>query len=197
MGHFLFILPIDKCGQVWYNSTGRQWSNKPEFSKSQVFSYFFSQNSHVLALRTFSRNHPPPADSNICSTPSSEAIGNPKQNPICASNQMNGPPRAGADRISDRYTPYGIFLNLKRPSIWPRFSRKADRESAYGRFIDVKPIGLLLFSPIIIISYFFIKIKFPIGKNGVYFYYTKKILFCQGPHRHLTFIKKFVIIYIQ
>ena len=40
---------------------------------------------------------------------------------------MNGPPRAGADRISDRQAPYGIFFNLKWPAIWPKISRKTDR----------------------------------------------------------------------
>ena len=40
---------------------------------------------------------------------------------------MNGPPTGGQDRVSDRYTPYGIFFNLKRPTIWPKISRKADR----------------------------------------------------------------------
>ena len=124
------------------------------FKKSSHFNKIFAKISCSPLVDIFPkpstprRHRPPPG-----------AIGNPEQTPICDSNQMNGPPRAGAARVSDRHTPYGIFFNLKRSAIWPKISRKADRESSICKSFERKPIGLLLFSPIIIISYFFIKIN--------------------------------------
>lgn len=154
---------------------------RPEISQSQVLSTFFSQNPFVYPTCTFSRNHPPLSDI----TP--QGCGrNSQTKPICASNQLNGPPRAGADRISDRYAPYGIFFNLKRSAIWPKISRKTDREFSICKSFKRKPIGLLLFSSIIIITYFFIKINKsvpggPIGKFSLFiFIIPKNLYFVKG-----------------
>ena len=155
----------------------------PKFHKVKSFQHFFRK---ILVFSP--HGHFPETIHPSKTSPRRGAAGTPEQNPICDSNQMNGPPRAGADRFSDRHTPYEIFFNLKRLAICAKFSRKADR--------------LIIILSHYIISYFFIKINRsvpggPIGKFSLYFYYTKKFFFCQGPHPHLTFIKKFSIIYIQ
>ena len=99
--------------------------------------------------------------------------GLPIDKPASMWYNSNGVQRAGVGRPgpnSRSVPPYANFLLLLATFIWPQFfpksqtPRKADRESAYVRFICVKPIGLLLFSSIIIISYFFIKIN-PIGSR--------------------------------
>ena len=115
----------------------------PKFHKVKSFQHFFRKISLSSPQRHFPETvHPSET------LPLARGDRESAHNPICASNQMNGPPRAGADRFSDRHTPYGIFFNLKRSGIWPKISRKADR--------------LIIILSHYIISYFFIKIN-PIG----------------------------------
>lgn len=98
-----FILPLDKCGQVWYNKSGPTMAVPgPNFQKVKSFRIFFCkillssphahfpEIVHLWRTRTSVRFYP------------FEAIGNPRITPIWASFQLNGPPRVGADRTSDR-----------------------------------------------------------------------------------------------
>ena len=159
----------------------------PKFHKVKSFQHFFRKFLVSLAQRHFPETVYP-------SWTRRERSGILNK-PICAPNQMNGPPRAGADRVSDRQAPYGIFFSLKRSDIWSKISRKADRESSYDRFISVKPIGLLLFSSIIIITYFFIKINRsvpggPIGNFSLLFLLYQKKYILSRAARTLDFYKK-------
>ena len=156
----------------------------PKFHKVKSFQHFFRKFLVFTPHAHFPEIVHPSATS-----PRRGAAGTSKQNPICAPNQMNGPPRVGADRISDRQVHMENFSVESDPIIWPRISRKADRESAYGRSICIKPIGLLLFSPIIIITYFFIKIN-PIENFSFFNIIPKKFLFVKAAPTVIDFIKK-------
>ena len=113
-------LSIESHGVIFWRADNGRIS--PNFQKVKCFQQNFRK---ILVFSP--RGHFPEIIHPSATSPRRGAAGTPRQNPICASNQMNGPPRAGADRFSDRHTPYGIFFYWKRSGIWPKISRKADR----------------------------------------------------------------------
>lgn len=135
--------------------SGPPWVIWPEFSKSQVLSKYFHQIFCVRLSHTFSRKSPPPVDG-VMST-SSEATGT-RHNPIWPSILLKGPRWNVPDRVRRTWTHMAFFsVESDRPICSAKFPK-----TPYGRSVCVKPTGLLLFSPIIIITYFFIKVKRPV-----------------------------------
>jgi hypothetical protein len=152
---FLCILPIDKCGQVWYN-TNREFIGPTMGDMARIF-----KKSSLFQIFPSNFLCPPPADFfpkssaprgrcyvNLFKQPEHRA-----QLPIWPSILLKGPGWDVPDRVRRTWT-YMAFFSVEsdRPICPGKFPK-----TAYGRSVCVKPIGLLLFSPIIYYNIFFIK----------------------------------------